>query len=322
MSQSKNTVTETKNATIDGRTNEDIVADIQAGNNVMYNKEVLCRKNEGFVAHCIKAYVSSSIFSNQDEKDEYMQEGYLGLLQAAMDYKVGESRFTTYAAWHIRRNLYALLRFKMTSLYIPSAYWESIVKFRKATRQLDIEGKETTFENISQLIDITPQTYQSLLKANSDVAVISLNVKCISDDEGSEYWEYLEANDDTEAEVIQEIYYEQIQKALDSSRAISKRGSKMICERIFDGMKFEDIGKKNSCTKSNARMVINSGLDKLLTDSDFSSFFTDRDTAVKEAARRREELLINKRKKNESRKEYHRQYYLRKKQEKAAKMTE
>lgn len=322
MSQSKNTVTESKDTTIDGRTNEDIVADIQAGNNVMHNKEVLCRKNEGLVACCIKAYISSSIFANQDEKDEYMQEGYIGLLQAAMSYKVGVSKFTTYATWYIRRNIYAHFRFKKTSLYIPSAYWEGIVKFQKARRKLEIEGKEITFENIAQLIDVTPQTYQSLLKAYSDVAVISLNDKCTSDEEGSEYWEYLEANDDTEDEVIQEIYYEQIQKALNSSKTISKRGSKMICERIFDGMKFEDIGKKNSCTQTNACMVVKSGIDKLLTDSDFASFFTDRDTAVKEAARRREELLINKRKKNESRKEYHRQYYLRKKQEKAAKMTE
>lgn len=300
----------------DLRANEEIVDEIQNGINVQYNKDILCRKNKKLIIHCIKLFISSAITAkNDDECNEYVQAGYVGLLEAINAYKPGVSKFSSYAVWHIRKNLYNQYRFQKTSLFITQRYWDEIIRFQKAERQLEQEGKEINYENLAQLLDVTPYVYRMVTSAREMLSVISLNNQTY-DDSGkpTEYLEFLAAEDNVEAEVTQNVYAWELKEALIASKSISKRASKMLCERYIDGMLPEDIGKQNRCSRQNVQSATYNGLNSICAHDNFLKFFVDEKTAIEEAKRRREEIIRKKR----ARSEYQKQYYISKKAERTA----
>lgn len=84
--------------------NEKIVAQIQQGIDVTANQERLWEQNKGFVAQCIRKYVGGC--DGQDFND-FLQEGFIGLVEAAHSYDAGQGvKFLTYAEYSIRRAVY------------------------------------------------------------------------------------------------------------------------------------------------------------------------------------------------------------------------
>lgn len=84
--------------------NEEIVEQIQQGVDVTGNQERLWQKNRGFVAWCIKKHVG--ICDGQDFYD-FMQEGFIGLVEAAHSFSSGKgAKFLTYAEYSIRKAVY------------------------------------------------------------------------------------------------------------------------------------------------------------------------------------------------------------------------
>lgn len=85
-------------------TNEEIVEQIQTGIQVSANQEKLWKKNKGFVIRCIKKYVGDC---DKQDFDDFLQEGFLGLLEAAHSFDIGKGvKFLTYAEYSIRKFVY------------------------------------------------------------------------------------------------------------------------------------------------------------------------------------------------------------------------
>lgn len=84
--------------------NEEIVERIQKGIEVTANQEKLWEKNKGFVVQCIKKYVGDC---DQQDFNDFLQEGFIGLVEAAYSFETGRgAKFLTYAEYSIRRSVY------------------------------------------------------------------------------------------------------------------------------------------------------------------------------------------------------------------------
>lgn len=84
--------------------NEEIVEQMQKGIEVTINQERLWQKNKGFVIQCIKKYVGSC---DKQDFDDFLQEGFIGLVEAAHSFDIGKgAKFLTYAEYGIRKSVY------------------------------------------------------------------------------------------------------------------------------------------------------------------------------------------------------------------------
>ncbi len=84
--------------------NEKIVEQIQKGIDVTANQERLWQKNRGFVAWCIRKHVGGC---DGQDFDDFMQEGFIGLMEAARSFDAGNgAKFLTYAEYGIRKCVY------------------------------------------------------------------------------------------------------------------------------------------------------------------------------------------------------------------------
>ena len=317
MYQNASAPTVSPAASIDNRTIEEIVTEIQEGINTQQNKELLCNRLENLVRWCIKKYLSTGLYRSKDVLDDYMQEGYTGILEAAGKYTPGKSKFSNYAKWYIRKNLYKHRRFRKTSIYIPFKVWEEIVTIEKATRELEINGMDINTVNLSELTGLTPRKCEDISKTCEMINTISLYSKSQPDEDGGEFWEILEADNDVEGSVIQEIFSEALQEAIkDAEKKLSKRQSGMIHEKYYENASLDDIGKKYECRPHTASVTIQNGIGRLRSDTvifEFASEVLSFDAAMqkhKEAfeQRRKEEERRRERYKN-GYGEYQKQWY-------------
>ena len=70
-------------------TNEEIVEQIQKGIDVSDNQERLWKQNKKFVSYCIKKYIGGC---EQQDYDDFVNEGFIGLLNAAMKFNKEKMR--------------------------------------------------------------------------------------------------------------------------------------------------------------------------------------------------------------------------------------
>jgi len=97
--------------------NEEIVEQIQKGIEVTANQERLWKKNKGFVVQCIKKYVGDC---EQQDFNDFLQEGFIGLIEAAYSFEKGQGvKFLTYAEYGIRKAVYRYNGLNTCMIRIP-----------------------------------------------------------------------------------------------------------------------------------------------------------------------------------------------------------
>ena len=115
--------------------NEEIVEQLQKGIDVTANQERLWEQNRKFVSSCIKKYIGGC--EPQDYED-FMNEGFIGLVTAAMKFKTELGvKFLTYASFHIRAALYRYNGINAYTVRIPEylkARMRKLVAFKKEYR--------------------------------------------------------------------------------------------------------------------------------------------------------------------------------------------
>lgn len=116
-------------------TNEEIVEKIQNGIDVSDNQERLWKQNKKFVSYCIKKYVGGC---EQQDYDDFMNEGFIGLLTAAMKFnKEKGTNFLTCAGWYIRSALYKYNGTNTYTVHIPEylkSRLKKLIEFKRKYR--------------------------------------------------------------------------------------------------------------------------------------------------------------------------------------------
>lgn len=97
--------------------NEEIIEQIQKGIEVTINQERLWKKNRPYVVRCIRKYIGEC--PPQDYED-YINEGYIGLVTAASRFNVGQgTKFLTFATFYIKAALYRYNGLNIYTVHIP-----------------------------------------------------------------------------------------------------------------------------------------------------------------------------------------------------------
>lgn len=105
-------------------TNEQLVANVQAGVDVAENMLQLWQQNQGIIGKIACRY------SSYEDIEDLKQQGYIGLCDAVRGYRPEEGvKFITYATFWIRQSIQRYVEECSVVVRIPSGMRDASVKF-------------------------------------------------------------------------------------------------------------------------------------------------------------------------------------------------
>ncbi|MBP3544519.1 MAG: sigma-70 family RNA polymerase sigma factor, partial [Lachnospiraceae bacterium] len=160
--------------------NEEIVEQIQRGIDVTLNQERLWEKNRPYIIKCIKKYIGNC---HEQDMNDFINEGFIGLVTAANRYKAEQGvKFLTYATFYIRAAMYRYNGMNTYTVRIPEYLKERMRKLAVFKHEYREEfQREPEPEEIQKALHISAKSLSHLEKVLLNMSTKSLD-EYISDD--------------------------------------------------------------------------------------------------------------------------------------------
>lgn len=198
--------------------NEKIVEQIQKGIDVTANQERLWKNNRSYVIKCIRKYVGKC---NQQDYEDFINEGFIGLLTAASKYKTEQgTKFLSYATFYIRAALYRYNSLNTYTVRVPEylkARIRKLATFKQKCREEFCREPES--EEIQKALHISARSLYHLEKTLLNMKIKSLD-EYISDDGDTSFLDILSIDERVEELAAGSEYQRELHEALEAALSI------------------------------------------------------------------------------------------------------
>lgn len=183
-------------------TNEELVQEIQAGNDVQNNMGILYEQNRGLLLNFVFPFLKIA------EMDDLMQEAYFGLVKAIEKYDAsGELKFTTCLKYHIYNSMRDFLQ-TSRPIRIPAHIIEKVSKYYSVVNKYKAEnGENPSDEYIIDKLGITRHQYKALQHTIQSFSTVSFDDSIPGNDDAT-IGDTLADECDVAKEVIEDIAME------------------------------------------------------------------------------------------------------------------
>lgn len=220
-------------------TNEEMVAEIQAGRNVKQNMEQIYYNVKGLIYSIAKQY------SDSCDIEDLTQEGYFGLKYAVDNYNPDRgATFVTYAYRPINTAIYRYYVHNVSSVALPIHLSE---KYRKIVRAvnilLDKLEREPTNEEIARESGFSVSEVENIRHHYKKRNYSSLNAYA-NEEEDIQYISNIKAPDNIEDEVLDRVEQEELKVILwECVDELPGQHSEVLHKHYQENMQYKDIAK-------------------------------------------------------------------------------
>jgi RNA polymerase sigma-B factor len=243
--------------------NEEIVEQIQQGVEVSANQERLWNKNRSYVIWCIRKYIGDC--PKQDLED-YVNEGFIGLMTAAGKYKAGQgANFITYATYHIRAALYRYTGMNTYAVKVPE-YLKTRMRRLAVFKQEYREEfhREPEQEEILKALDISVRSLRHLEKTMLTMSTKSLD-EYVSDDGDTKLMDMLSTDERIDELAGGSEYQKELHEELEAALSILDDKTALLMRCVYyQKNSYAKTAEIFSCSTQSVYERINKGFYKIL----------------------------------------------------------
>jgi len=205
---------------------------------------------------------------------DLVQEGHVGLLESAMRFDPHrEIRFSTYATWWIRASIqdYILRNWSIVRGGTSSGQKSLFFNLRRLRAQILTNdnniNSQDLYKELSKAIGVSVKDVETM-NARLGGSDVSLNMSVASEDEsGTEYQDFLEADEPQPDEIVSESIDTERRKAWINSalNVLNERELKIVSRRKFaeKSATLEELGGELGISKERVRQLESRALKKL-----------------------------------------------------------
>jgi RNA polymerase primary sigma factor len=228
--------------------------------------EKLTKANLRFVVSVSKQYQNQGL-----SLPDLINEGNLGLIKAAQRFDETRGfKFISYAVWWIRQSILQALAEQSRIVRLPLNKIGAINKINRAFSKLEQEfEREPTADEISSILEITPQDVRDSMRTNS--RHISMDAPLSAGEDNSSTMYDLIENDDApspETGLLNESLRREIERSL---RTLTSREAEVV--KYFFGLNgqhaltLEEIGERFDLTRERVRQIKEKAIRRLKHNS-------------------------------------------------------
>lgn len=220
-------------------TNEKLVERIQMSDQKKEHLHKLWKQNYPLIVSLALKY------GNRGNFEDLLQEGYVGLHTAAMNYDLqSNALFITYAIYWVKQKMIQYLKKNYSAVRFPSYMVELITKYKKFSGQFQKEyGREPSEEEYKALLDVSDREFRNIQRAVYTSTEHSLNESMSMEDCKTELEDLIPANVNIENDTAHKMDHEKMSKilwALIGQLPDSK--AEVITKRYHDGLSAKEVG--------------------------------------------------------------------------------
>ena len=247
--------------------NEELVRLIRINENSSENLGHLYEKNKGIIYKIALRY---KIENGCLDMDDLMQEGYLGLYEAAMHYDVDrEVKFITYAVYWIRQSMYRYLENNRYSIHVSAAVQTLYNQYRNVMGNFPkVFGRMPTNKEIEKILECNQDTLDKIQNYAVNVVKSRSLDETFGEDEKMVLADTVQGSCGIEDNIIDRILDRERKSGLwlVVEENTTDNESNVIFNRYHENKTLEETGKVIGVTRERVRALESQALRKLRCD--------------------------------------------------------
>lgn len=237
--------------------NEQLVARIQAGEDVAENMLKLYNQNRGFLAKMAKRYQGYA------ELEDLLLEGYIGLCDAILHFDASQGvSFIHYAAFWIRQGMRRYVDNCGSTIRLPVHAREDVYEYNRAVKEYRRQFGEWPSDcALCSLLDVSREKLQEIKKSVQMGQIRSLSESLGGEETDLTLGDTIASDQDLEGEAVRSADAADMKRelwiAVDHLSGILPE---VIRRRYIDGQTLKEVGTNMNVSISEVRRTENKAL--------------------------------------------------------------